>query len=100
LQTRIARRFFSEEDGHEVKLDGYSERRAGKEAGIQERFTKRFEAELDKLAAGLQKPRTSKRLDRLWERIGRLKARSRGVGQLYAIELVPDATGTQAVALH
>lgn len=88
------------EDGTEVKLYCYSARRADKESGIQQRFTQRFEAELDKIAAGLQKPRTTKRLDRLWERIGRLKARSRGVGQHYVIELVPDATGTQAVALH
>lgn len=75
-------------------------RRVGKETGIQERFTEGFEAELDKLVAGAQKPRTTKRLDRLWERIGRLKAQSRGVGQHYAIDLVPDTTGTQASALH
>jgi hypothetical protein len=88
------------EDATEVKLYCYSERRADKETGIHTRFTQRFEAELDKIAAGLHKPRTTKRLDRLWERIGRLKAQSRGIGQHYAIELVPDATGTQAVALH
>ena len=45
-------------------------------------------------------PRTTMRLDHLWERIGRRKAQSRGIGQHYAIELVPDATGTQAIALH
>jgi|GEM_PF-2390213 len=66
------------EDATEVKLYGYSERRADKQTGIHTRFTQRFEAELDKIAAGLHKPRTTKRLDRLWERIGRLKAQSRG----------------------
>ena len=88
------------EDGTEARLYCYSERRADKETGIQQRFSQRFEAELDKIAAGLDKPRTTKRLDRLWERIGRLQARSRGIGQHYTIELVPDATGTQATALH
>jgi transposase len=88
------------EDRTEVKLYCYSERRADKEAGIQQRFTQRFEAELDKIAAGLHKPRATKRLDRLRERIGRLKARSRGIGQHYDIELVPDAAGAQAIALH
>jgi transposase len=87
------------EDGQEVKLYCYSERRAEKEQAIHERFARRFEAELDKIAAGLDKPRTTKRLEKLWERIGRLKAKSRGVGQHYEIELVPDENHQNAVAL-
>lgn len=88
------------DDATEVKLYCYSERRADKETGIQQRFIQRFEAELDKIAAGLHKPRTTKRIDRLWERIGRLKARAHGIGQHYDIELVPDASGKQAIALN
>ncbi|RMD65611.1 IS1634 family transposase [Candidatus Parcubacteria bacterium] len=82
----------AEADG-EVNLLCYSERRAKKEEGIVRRFTERFEAELHKIAAGLSKPRTMKRIDKLWERIGRLKAKSRGVGNMYDIELIPDDTG-------
>ena len=37
---------------------------------------------------------------RLWERIGRLKETSRGVGQHYEIELIPDAKGEKAVELR
>lgn len=62
------------DDGSEVRLYCHSERRAKKEEAISERFAKRFEGELDKIAEGLGKPRTTKRLDKLWERIGRLKA--------------------------
>jgi transposase len=88
------------EDGEEVKLYCYSERRADKEEAINERFAKRFEAALDKIAEGLGKPRTTKRIDKLWERIGRLKAKSRGIGQHYEIELIPDDSGEKAVALR
>ena len=88
------------EDGQEVKLYCHSERRARKEEAINERFAKRFEGELDKIAQGLSKPRTTKRIDKLWERIGRLKAQSRGAGQHYDIELVADEQGQQAVALR
>ena len=88
------------EDGQEVRLYCHSERRARKEEAINERFAKRFEQALDQIAAGLSKPRTTKRLDKLWERIGRLKEKSRGVGQHYQIELVPDDTGEKAAALR
>ncbi len=88
------------EDGEEVRLYCHSERRARKEAAINERFAQRFEQALDQIAAGLSKPRTTKRLDKLWERIGRLKEKSRGVAQHYVIELVPDEAGEKVVALR
>ena len=40
-----------------------------------------------KLCEGLSKPRTQKRIDKVWQRIGRLKAQSRGVAQHYDVEL-------------
>jgi transposase len=63
-------------------------------------FAERFEAGLTKIAAGLDKKRCEKRLDKLWERIGRLKARSHGMGQHYTITLTPDETGTKAIAIN
>lgn len=88
------------EDGEEVRLYCHSERRADKEKAINARFVKRFEGELEKIAAGLGKPRTTKRIDKLWERIGRLKTKSRGIGQHYEIELIADEKGENAVALN
>jgi transposase len=87
------------DDGHEVRLYCHSEQRAKKEEAINERFAWRFESALDKLAEGLGKPRTNKRLDQLWERIGRLKAKSHGVCRHYEIALQADETGLNAVAL-
>jgi hypothetical protein len=51
------------------------------------------------MAEGLSKPRTTQRIDKLWERIGGLKAKSRGIARHDAIERVADDTGQHAVAL-
>ena len=84
----------------EVRLYCYSEQREQKEQGINRRFCERFEAGLKNIADGLSKPRTEKRLDKLHERIGRLKEKSKGIGQHYDIELLPDASGKKAVELR
>ena len=88
------------EDAQEVRLYCFSEERAAKERGIVERFAKRFEDALTKLCEGLSKPRTQKRLDKVWQRIGRLKAQSRGVAQHYDVELDTDKSGQRATAVR
>jgi transposase len=84
------------EDGQEARLYCLSERRAKKEAGISQRFSERFETALKQMSAGLSRPRTTKRVDKLWERIGRLKEKSHGIGQHYQIDIIADASGGQA----
>ena len=88
------------DDAQEVRLYCFSEERAAKERGIVERFAKRFESALTKLSEGLSKPRTQKRLDKVWQRIGRLKAQSRGVAQHYDVELDTDKTAQRATAVR
>lgn len=87
-------------EGQEVRLYCYSELRARKEEGIAARFAQRFETALQALADGLGRPRTTKKIDKLWERIGRLKEKSHGAGQHYHIEIVPDASGEKAQAIR
>ena len=48
----------------------------------------------------LSKPRTHKRIDQVWQRIGRLKQSSRGVAQHYDITLDTDETGQRATAVR
>ena len=104
LQTaageRVSVQRIEDAAGQEVRLYCYSERRARKEEGISQRFAERFEAALQALSDGLTRPRTTKKIDKLWERIGRLKEKSHGAGQHYHIELVPDASGEKAQAIH
>ena len=88
------------DDGQEVRLHCFSEDRAAKERAIAERFASRFEAALAKLSDGLSKPRAHKRVDQVWQRIGRLKENSRGVAQHYDIALDTDQTGERATAVR
>lgn len=88
------------EDQQEVRLYCRSEQRIKKEEAIAQRFMERFEGELEKLSQGLSRPRTTKRIDKLWERIGRLKEKSHGIGQHYQIELIPDDSGEKAKAIR
>ena len=76
------------EDGGEVRLYCRSEERAHKERGIVERFSRRFEQGLARLSEGLSRPRAHKGIEKVRERIGRLKEQSRGVAQHYTIEVL------------
>ena len=86
-------------DGAEVRLYCHSAGRETKETAISARFVKSFEAGLTKLAEGLAKPRTQKTIAAIQQRIGRLKEKSRGIGQHYEITVTPDDTGLNATAI-
>ncbi len=88
------------EDGQEARLYCYSEAREEKEKAIAERLAKRFENALTTLSEGLSRPRTQKRIDKIWQRIGRLKEKSRGVAQHYDIDVTSSEDGTQALAIN
>lgn len=81
------------EAGQEVRLYCHSAGREAKETAIVTRFTQGFEAGLQKMADGLNKPRCEKRYDKLLERIGRLKEKSRGASQHITVNLVLDESG-------
>lgn len=83
----------------EVRLYCYSEQRAEKERGMAERFAQRLEQDLATLNEGLSRPRTQKDPDKIWQRIGRLREKSRGVGQHYEIAVATDESGKRAVAV-
>ncbi|MBA2589834.1 MAG: IS1634 family transposase [Alphaproteobacteria bacterium] len=87
------------EDSAEVRLYCHSEAREAKETAITGRFVTSFEAGLAKLAEGLGKPRGQKTLAAIQQRIGRLKEKSRGIGQHYEIVVTPDETGKIATAI-
>ena len=83
----------------EARLYCYSEARAKKERGIAERFAARFEDELRKLDDGLKRPRTRKRLDHVWQRIGRIREKSRSAGAHYVVDVHTDDSGEKARAV-
>ena len=87
------------EEASEVRLYCHSEGREAKETAITGRFVASFEAGLAKLAAGLSKPRGQKKLADIQQHIGRLKEKSRGIGQHYEITVTPDEEGQNATAI-
>ena len=97
-QTLRLQKEFSE-DGREVLLNCHSELRAAKETAIVNRFSQGFEAGLKKLAEGLGKPRGLKLHDKLVERIGKLKAKSRGTSQHYEVTLTTHEDGKTVSAI-
>ena len=78
------------EEASEVKLYCWSEERARKDSEIDAHFREKFEAELTKITAGLHQKGTTKKRDKLNERIGRLKERCKRVSYHYRIEFVLD----------
>jgi len=87
------------DDGKEVRLYCHSAGREAKETAMTTRFMQGFEAGLQKIADGLLKPRAEKRHDKLLERIGRLKEKSRGASQHYSVSLTTDESGKHVTAL-
>jgi hypothetical protein len=86
-------------DSTEVRLYWHSSGRETKETAIAARCVTSFETGLTKLADGLNKPRTQKKLGDIQQRIGRLKENSRGIGQHYEITVTPDETATKAASI-
>jgi len=87
------------EENSEARLYCYSDQRQAKEKAITERFVDRFETGLQKIADSLTKPRGTKKRDKVLERIGRLKEKSKGIGQHYQIDLNLDESGTTVTGI-
>ena len=86
-------------DGHEARLYCCSQTRALKEEGIARRFRERFETALQKLHQGLSKPRARTTPAHVWQRIGRIQEKSRGVGQHYKVHVATDPESGKATAV-
>ena len=87
-------------DTGEVELYCHSSQREKKEQGIAERFAKRFEAALAKLAEGLHKKGTVKRYDKVHERLGRLRERYARAAQYYEVTVAHDEASGKATAIR
>ena len=64
-----------------------SDKKAVKEAPMETKFSSKFEAELLNLIAGLSKPRGTKKLEKVAERIGRIKQKYAYANKFYDIEM-------------
>ena len=63
-------------------------------------FQKRIEADLEKLSAGLQKPKGRKKLPKVLESIGRLKEKHRSISGCYEINAIPSNDNLTAIRVE
>ncbi|VAX13416.1 FIG00855313: hypothetical protein [hydrothermal vent metagenome] len=92
-------RVVNEQTG-EVELYCYSEMREKKEQAIQDRFAERFKTALQSLSDGLTKKGTTKRHEKVLERIGRLKEKYARAAQHYEIKVIPDPATDKTLSIH
>jgi len=83
----------------EVELYCHSERKEQKEQGIVSRCAVRFEQALDHLAEGLDKPRRLKSIEKVQQKIGRLKQKYSRVSGHYEIAVESDEKSQRVTAL-
>jgi transposase len=80
----------SEEGSDDTLLYVRSERKARKELSMHEHFTTHFEEGLSQIQFGVQRKGGTKKTDKVWERIGRLKQKYPSAHRYYKIEVESD----------
>lgn len=77
-----------------------SEQKRVKEQSMSDKLTNRFEEELTGLVLGLNKKGTTKKTDKIWERLGRIKEKHRLVSGRYHIEVIENNGKVINLAWH
>jgi len=83
-------------DNPDTFLYVHSQQKAVKEASMNEHFSQRYEQDLDQIKEALHKKGGTKKLDKVWQRIGRLKERYPAANKHYQITVVPDSKKIKA----
>ena len=92
----ISLRLVEKEGCEDTYMYVRSEQKAVKEASMNDHFSQRYEEEIEKIKTALGKKGGTKKLEKVWERIGRLKERYPTANKHYSIEVVPDGEGKNA----
>ena len=75
------------------------EQKAIKEVSMESHFSQHYEEALEQIKQSLHKKGGTKKLDKVWERVGRLKERYPTENKYYNISVDADATNTIAMNL-
>ncbi len=67
-----------------------------KASSMKASFQQRFECDLQAAASALSKPRGTKKIEKVLERIGRIKEKHRSISSCYRVEVIPSKDGKQA----
>lgn len=74
-----------------------SQQKAAKESSMREHFSQRYEENIENIKQSLSKKGGTKKLDKVWERIGRLKERYPSANKHYDIKVIPDNKNKKAI---
>ena len=87
------------EETGEVELYCHSQLREKKEQAIQDSFSEKYETALNNLHTGLSKKGTTKKYEKVLERLGRIKEKYARAAQHYEVTVVPDDEGDRATSI-
>ena len=74
-----------------------SQQKAVKEASMNDHFSQRYEEDIENIKSALSKKGGTKKLEKVWERIGRLKERYPTANKHYSITVTPDDENKNAI---
>jgi len=74
-----------------------SQQKAIKEASMNDHFSQRYEQDIEHIKSALNKKGGTKKLEKVWERIGRLKERYPTANKHYSITVTPDQENKNAI---
>ena len=87
-------------DDEDTYMYVHSQQKGVKEQSMNDHFCQRYEEELDKIGAALHKKGGTKKYEKVWERIGRLKERYPTANKHYHIEVIPDQHQKSAIEIR
>jgi len=76
----------------------HSQAKQAKEVSMNEQFKTRFEAGLEEIKLSLSKNRGVKTIEKVHERIGRLKQKYPSISKYYHLEIVKDSTKVSSIS--
>jgi transposase len=90
----------SPDDSEEKWLYCESEAKAATAFNMKQSFRTRFEDDLNRISAGLLKPRGRKKYHKVLERIGRLKEKHKQISGCYEVNVVASGDGKTATSIE
>lgn len=86
-KNKVELRVFKPKEHTDTWMYVQSEAKQAKETSMDERLKKRFEEELENIKTALHKKGGTKKVNKVWERIGRSKEKNKHVSSKYTIDL-------------
>jgi len=87
---KIELKFVETQDKKDRWVYVKSEGKRNKEVSMNEMGLQRYEEELNAVSEGVKKKHGTKKIEKVWERIGRIKERNKSVNKYYDIQIETD----------